>query len=138
MIAADAIASLQAALLFRRYSRILLAGKSIGTQAVASVLAGEPLAATAACLWLTPVLNDPATLQQMKNTRGPSLVVIGTEDPFYQPGLISELEQSPNCQVMVVDGADHSLEIKGDLQESLRIMLKITERIAGFLQASRV
>jgi len=137
-IAADAIASLQAALLFRRYSRILLTGKSIGTRAVASVLTGEPLAARAACLWLTPVLNDPATFQCMKKTLGPSLAVIGTADPFYQPALIAELEQAENCQVMVVDGADHSLEIKDDLQGSLRIMEKMVERIAVFLQASRV
>ncbi len=61
------------------------------------------------------------------------LFVIGTADHYYDPGRIGAIESMPNCEVLVVEGADHSMEIRGDLSRSLQVMAEVVEGMAGFL-----
>ena len=57
--------------------------------------------------------------------------MIGTADPNYDPVFLEEV--TAKGESLVIDGADHSLEIEGDLKQSLKAMEKLIEAIKKFL-----
>ncbi|MFH1084766.1 MAG: hypothetical protein V1772_03245, partial [Chloroflexota bacterium] len=115
------------------YRQLTLVGKSLGTLAIAHLLAGDPRCAAARCLWLTPVLIAPAVRAAML-TVGPSgLLVIGSADPFYEPALVDELLRACHPASLVLAGADHSLELPSDLMGSLRALEQMARAVLAFL-----
>jgi hypothetical protein len=51
-----------------------------------------------------------------------ALVVIGTPDPYDDPVYLTGLQANTLSEVMVVDGADHNMEIEDDVECSLMIL----------------
>jgi len=133
---ADVAAACQIALARRDYREITLIGKSMGTRAMAQLLTIDARLAQCRDIWLTPVLRDHAVREQIKS-RPHALVVIGTADPYYDPAYLAALEANTLSEVMVVVGADHSMEIGGDVESSLMILDKVTRTIKGFASSSR-
>lgn len=83
-IAEDASASLRAAMAARKYKKITLIGKSLGTIALAHLLAAEPALKDADFIWLTPVLREDNIRRAMMARRHHGLFVIGTADTQYE------------------------------------------------------
>jgi predicted alpha/beta hydrolase len=133
-IAADASAALQAARTGGRYRRITLIGKSIGTIALGVLLAAEPALEQADSIWLTPILQNPRIRQQMMSRRHHGLFIIGTADGQYDPPLWEEVLRATGGRGLVLEGADHSLEIPGKPIESVRIMETIAGEIDRFIR----
>ncbi len=119
----------------REYRRVTLIGKSLGTMAMARLLPADPGFDHAACVWLTPVLSDPQVERLILSSDRKSLLVIGTADSFYHPEMIAQIQRKENTQVMVIPDADHSLEIKGDIVRSIKIMEKLVEQMISFMEA---
>ena len=130
---ADVLAALDAGLAQGRYRQLTLVGKSLGTLAMAHLLEGDARASAARCLWLTPVLISPAVRSHMLAIGRSGLLVIGTSDPFYEPDLVAELQRTCHPASLVVPGADHSLELPGDLAGSLRVMEQLVRAVEAFL-----
>jgi pimeloyl-ACP methyl ester carboxylesterase len=130
---ADADAAQEAALSQGRYRRVTLVGKSIGTLAAGHVLHSHPDLPNLACAWLTPLVKSAQLRQRIKSVRHRALFVIGTADPHYSPALVEELRVATGGEVMAIQGANHSLEIAGDIVKSVEIMREVVERIKGFL-----
>lgn len=130
-IAADARAAAEAALAQRAYRRVTLVGKSIGTLAMGHLLALPALQA-AACVWLTPLLQYEGLRAQIKRGKQRSLFVIGTADRGYDPLTLSEAVEATGGQSLVVEGADHSLELPGSISHSLDVLKQVVQAVEAF------
>ena len=130
---ADVTAACQAALAQRSYQQVTLVGKSLGTVAMSHLLATDARFAQSRRVWLTPVLRNDEVLAQIRHSGPRALVAIGTADPFYDPAYLGDLQAAAKSKVVVVDGADHGLEIAGNVWQSLQILERVTRAIQAFV-----
>jgi len=130
---ADVTAAGQAALTQRPYQQVTLVGKSLGTVAMGHLLAMDARLAQSRRVWLTPVLRNDEVRAQIRRSGPRALVAIGTADPFYDPAYLADLEATAKSEVVVVEGADHSLEIAGNVWRSLQILEQVTHAIEAFV-----
>ncbi|MDZ5473394.1 alpha/beta family hydrolase [Bacillus sp. 31A1R] len=114
------------------FSELLILGKSIGTASIASILG--KLTENTKVVWLTPLLTRDETFHAMMDWNGPSLSIIGDEDPIYRSERWKELEEKANYKTKLYSGADHSLDLKNKPVESIQLMEKVIQTIKEFLQ----
>jgi dipeptidyl aminopeptidase/acylaminoacyl peptidase len=112
---------------------ICLAGKSLGTLALGHLLETQKNLRSAKTIWLTPLIKNPDLLEQMLAYMKDAIMVIGTSDPQYDSDIIDRLNANTQLGGIVVDGANHSLEIEGDVTKSLRVLMQIVTIIQQFL-----
>jgi hypothetical protein len=62
-----------------------------------------------------------------------SLIVIGTADPHFNEALLDEIKRETDSEMLIIEGADHSLEIGGDVLRSLAAMEKVIRAIQSFV-----
>ena len=129
---ADVTAALQSALGYQRYARVTLVGKSLGTLAMGYLLADQ-LVEPWCAIWLTPLLRREEVFAQMLRQKSRSLIVIGTADSHYDPALLRQLKEATGGQELVVDGADHGMEIEGDTLCTVQAMEQIVEAVQRVL-----
>ena len=129
----DVTVACQAALAQRSYQQVTLVGKSLGTVAMSHLLATDARFARSRLVWLTPVLRNDQVRAQILRSGSRGLVAIGTADPFYDPTYLADLQAAAKSEVVVVDGANHSLEIAGNVQQSLQILDRVTRAIQAFV-----
>ncbi len=130
---ADCGAACSAALAQRPYQQVTLVGKSLGTLAMGQLLTTDTRLARARAVWLTPLLRDDGLRAQIRSWGQPSLFVIGTADPNYDPDYLAEVKEATRGEVVVIDGADHSLEINGDVLQSLRFLEEVMRAVQAFV-----
>jgi hypothetical protein len=130
---ADIEAACDAGLAQRPYQRLTLVGKSLGTLATAHLLTTDTRLERADCVWLTPLLHNERQRAQIVKAKPRSLFVVGTADTHYDRAVLRELEQATGGQSVVIEGADHSLEIEGSVPRSLDALRQVLDALAGFL-----
>lgn len=128
----DARAAVQAGIGQRNYDRLVLIGKSIGTLGLAYLVTQGGLA-TATTIWLTPLLRQPWLVQAAQQCRGPALFVAGTGDSTYDPAALEKVQQATGAKSFILEGANHSLEIPGELDRSIAWIGKYVQEIDSFL-----
>jgi len=130
----DARAALRVGMDQREYVRLTLIGKSLGTWPMGRlVVEGQYLPNRVDCIWLTPMLTNHAWQELVVCGKRLNLIVTGTADPYYQAAALNAIEQSVGCYKMVVDGADHHLEIAGKANESLKVLQRLIKTLDAFL-----
>ncbi len=129
----DAEKGLGAALAQGQYEVLILVGKSIGTLALAH-LVGSDLTPKPMTIWLTPLLRQPQLVQAAIRFEGPALYIAGSADHTYEAGALARIQEATGAEALVIDGADHSLEIPGDAHGSLRALGEVLQRIDDFLR----
>ena len=103
------------------YEEIVFISKSLGT-----VVAGEVhrrlgvRAEEIRHIYLTPISD---TLPYIHETQ--AVVVYGTKDDVFPPGLASRLKASDRLKIVPIPGANHGLET-GRVEESLDILRELT------------
>jgi hypothetical protein len=102
----------------------LLIGKSLGTHA-ATVAAELGLPA----VWLTPVLTSDWVVDGLRRATAPFLLVGGTADSLWSPGLARELTP----YVLEVEGADHGMYVPGRLAASAAVLGQVATAVEDFL-----
>ena len=132
-VVADVTAACQAVLVQRDYEQITFAAKSLGTLALGPILTADARLAHAHAVWLTPLLRIDHLRAHMARWGGHSLFVIGTSDPHYDAAYLAEVQSATGGEAVVVDGADHSLEIAGDVLRSLEAMMQVMRAVQQFL-----
>jgi predicted alpha/beta-hydrolase family hydrolase len=132
-VVADVTAACQAILAQRDYEQITFVAKSLGTLALGPVLTADPRLARAHVAWLTPLLRIDHLRAHIARWGGHSLFVIGTADPYYDAAYLAEVQHATRGETVVVDGADHSLEIAGDVLRSLEAMTQVMRAMQPFL-----
>jgi hypothetical protein len=129
-LAEDAQAALKAGLASGGFHDVVLIGKSIGTLALASLVAGGVQAPT---IWLTPLLRQPRLVEAALQQKGPALFIGSSSDPTFDLAQLQRIQATGKGEGLVVSGADHGLEIPGDIFASLEIMRQVLERIQVFM-----
>lgn len=124
----------QVALRQRDYQHLTLVGKSLGTLAIPYLLDADLPIQPQTCIFLTPILNEllPALplIQQSVHT----IYVIGTQDHYYDPDLVAQFRTENPDNFMIIKGANHSLEIPGEIMQSLSQLEILVKRIDRFIK----
>ena len=129
----DTMAAWRAALEQRTYGRVVLIGKSLGTLAMGHLLTAPAPPSTVGAVWLTPLLSRERLRQQIRQYGGPSLFVIGTADPHFDPVVLEEMQVATIGEAVVVTGADHGMDLPGDPIASVRAIERVVEALGRFL-----
>ncbi len=128
--------AVRAALKERPYTRIGLVGKSIGAAILAVLCETEPLLEYARSAYLTPPLG-PLFDRVFMGTFQPAYVALGSEDRFYSTDAIESLQAGRAFSLSVVEDADHSLNVAGDLKRTMGIIERVVEETVAFIGKSQ-
>jgi len=131
-LAVDSQSAVNAGMADGTYRRVVLVGKSIGTIAMAQVLPALEAVDTWS-VWLTPLLKRPDVLECVMAGSSRSLVVIGSEDFQFDPVVIDALARDNGCAIVVIDGGEHSLNLKGDAAASAMSVVTAIHAMNRFL-----
>jgi hypothetical protein len=129
-LATDALAAVQAGRAESGAERLILVGKSVGTITMAYVLNAEP---GSVAIWLTPILREPALVEAAKRFSGPSLFIAGTGDTTYDAPTLARIREVTGAEAFLIEAANHSLEIPGEILSAPKIMSQILVGMADFL-----
>ena len=75
-----------------------------------------------------------ARRSRIEQTHPHSLFAIGTADKFYQPDILKGLEHVTGGRSLVIEGANHALEIPGNIPKSLMALDQIVQALQEFLK----
>jgi len=131
-ISSDVFAVCNAALSYRSYNQITLVGKSLGTIAMGHLLADGRFQ-NATCVWSTPLLTVEWLRSRIEQIHPRSLFIIGTADKYYQPDILKRLESATKGRSVVLEGANHGLEIPDSVSKSLLAFNQIVQGLQEFL-----
>jgi predicted alpha/beta-hydrolase family hydrolase len=134
-ISSDVFAACNAGLSYRQYEKITLVGKSLGTLAMGHLLADSRFQ-KASCVWETPLLTVEWLCSRIEQLPPRSLFIIGTADNFYKPDILKQLELATKGHSVVIEGANHGLEIPGDIPRSLTALNQMVQAFQEFLDES--
>ena len=123
-----------AALNVYRYPRLGLVEKSLGAAVVAYLCANEPGFSAARAGYLTPALGTPFFDPLFLDTRQSAYVAVGTADRFYSSEALEKLQRKKRFELTLIDGADHSMNVPGDLAASTESVRKVVEGLLTFVQ----
>lgn len=115
------------------YEQVIWFSKSIGTIPMALGWTNDWQTEPTVCgVWLTPLVNEESVCAAIQASRVPSLLIIGDQDSIYSK---EKLEAITNNHVEkdVVSGANHGLEIEGNVVDSIDIMKSIVQSIDAFV-----
>jgi pimeloyl-ACP methyl ester carboxylesterase len=135
-VTTDAKAAWHAALARTEYLAAVIVGKSLGTLAMSGLL-DERTARnlTFHSVWLTPLLSETIVRQAIRWIGGRALVVIGDADPYYDPEILAQLNET-GVQVVAILGADHGMNLPGDAVGSVRVLERVTAATLDFCSTS--
>jgi hypothetical protein len=131
-ISSDVFAACNAGLSYRPYEKITLVGKSLGTVAMGHLLSDRRFQ-QATCVWVTPLLTVEWLTSRIEQVHPRSLFIIGTADKFFKPDMLRHLELATKGTSLVIEGANHSLEIPGDIPKSLTALNQMVQAVQEFL-----
>ncbi|MET3696807.1 hypothetical protein SAMN05877753_101618 [Bacillus oleivorans] len=115
------------------YQDFVIAGKSLGTIAMATLFDEKKEIGQAKSIWLTPLIHNDYVFNHMSNAKQKSLAVIGTEDFCYREERWTILKQMSNFETLLIDRADHSLDRKGDVLSSIEALKETIEQMRRFV-----
>jgi len=122
----------------RAYPRVGIVGKSLGTILLVQLCAQGRVPESARVAHLTPPLGNPAFDATFRETRQPAYIAIGTRDTFYDEAAVRAVARMRSAYVRVLDGADHGLDVSGDLAATLRVVGQVVEDTTAFFLTGRV
>ncbi|MBN1966280.1 MAG: hypothetical protein JW910_16650 [Anaerolineae bacterium] len=133
LLHADADAALRAGLAQADYTRLTLLGKSIGTLALGRLLAGSGLPEHTQAVWLTPLLANNHAYADLRQATQHGLFVMGTTDPYYDPARWQELRAQSHTDMVLIEGADHGLNLAGNVPGSVDALGRVMRAMQHFL-----
>ena len=127
--AACALAVFDAMSADHTYPNVMVIGKSLGTRAMGPLLEQRPALRSATCVWLTPIFADNGMMDVIQRYRPPSLFVVGTDDPSYDEERLGIALQATGGTSLVIEDANHSLELKNDVRGSLAVIPRLLDAL---------
>jgi hypothetical protein len=131
-------AALGEALRHRAYPRVGIVGKSLGTIVLVQLCLQGVIPDAAHAAYLTPPIGNPAFDPGFLETRQPAYIAIGTRDSFYDGVAVRNLASQRPSYLRVLPGADHGLDVSGDLAATLRVVSQVVEDAAAFFLTGKV
>lgn len=126
----DVRPTIDAALAKGSYKNVILAGKSIGTRVMASLLNSGFDKATAH-IWLTPLfMAEP--IRKLAMSHSPSIAVFGDADYAVANVDLAEIAKA-GVRLVIQPGGDHSMQIRGDIPQSINDLANAMKEIDSWL-----
>lgn len=113
------------------YDEYYIAGKSLGTIAMAQELKKQRFE-NAKVIWLTPLIDQQAVLEAMIQSPHPALCFIGDQDRYYSQETYRKLAANPMLASKLYPGLNHSLEYGDNPVDSIRMLQNIITDIEQF------
>ncbi|NYD24987.1 alpha/beta hydrolase [Kineococcus aurantiacus] len=82
-------------------------------------------------VWLTPLLREDEVRAAAEQAGAPTLLVDGSADPYWD----STAAHASGRRVLEVAGADHSIEVPGDVGACLQALQTVVNEIEDFLNS---
>jgi hypothetical protein len=117
----------------RRYRRVCVAAKSIGTMAIAHLILAGRVGNQAKLVWLSPIVEAESIQETLRTCTIPSLVVVGNRDVQFSPSLLKKLSRNRKLDIMIIERANEDLEVDGDAVRSIELLVGLLGRLRGFL-----
>lgn len=112
------------------YQSMAFCAKSLGTLALTHIIHSyEP----EFNIWLTPLLQREEVYHSLLDTPYKGFVVIGDQDPCFINDRFNNLHKINPLETLLVQGADHGLEIKGNPTESINILQDYMTKLDTFI-----
>ena len=127
--------TIQVCLKDREYDKIALFGKSLGALIVAQFCASMSELLEARAVYLTPPLNSPFFGQLFLQTSQNAHVAIGTGDRFYSETALEELKSEREFGLTLIEDADHSMNIGGDIHATMEGMKRVVKEVVDFVES---
>lgn len=118
----------------KRPARVSFVAKSLGTVALAALPAGIAAGAVVEAIWLTPIFGQAEVRTGARDRRWRSLLVAGEADQLHEAEHHESVRRSLGAASLVLPGADHSLEVPGDVMgtiDGLRALAGAVLEFAG-------
>ena len=112
---------------------VCLTGKSLGTLALGYLLETHENLRDVKTIWLTPHIKNPELMEQMLTHMKDAVMVVGTKDSHYDRDIVDRLNATTQLSGIIIDGGNHSLEIEGDVTQSLQVLMQIVAILQQFL-----
>jgi hypothetical protein len=122
----------------RAYPQVAVAAKSLGTILLVQLCAQGVVPDGARVAHLTPPMGNPAFDAAFGETRQPAYLAIGTRDSFYDASALRAVTDRRPAYVRVLEGADHGLDVMGDLAATLRVIGQVVEDASTFFLTGSV
>ncbi|AGK97233.1 hypothetical protein [Clostridium pasteurianum] len=116
----------------KKYNKLYFISKSIGGE-VAGNIANKIGYDNVKSLYLTPT---PNTSQHMIKTN--AYAVVGTKDKIFTEENIVFVKAYKNVNLTLIDNAQHSLEIDGNIEKSIESLSKVAGIFKEFLEKSKI
>lgn len=113
-----------------RPDRVTLVGKSMGSHALSVIIEQQlELPDDSRLIWLTPGWGFDSTWEAARATAVPSLYVVGLADDDYH---VPDRHAVLPGRTVAIEGADHRLEVKGDVFATLGAWRQMAEAVFSF------
>jgi hypothetical protein len=115
-------------------TRLTLLAKSLGCEVIARMdREVVPSDCDVAVVWATPVFGLPAVRIGAIGKHWRSLVVSGDADPYYDAAGTAAVLDAVDGDALIIPGADHSLEVDGDVLATVDGFRRLAEVVLRFL-----
>jgi hypothetical protein len=126
---ADQVASMVAG---AEPERVTFLAKSLGTVALAALPTAATGTARVDAVWLTPLFGLETVRSGAVSHSWPSLLVAGGADEAHDRARHEEVRAALVAPSLVLAGANHALEIPGDVRATLDGLRALIEAVAAF------
>lgn len=91
-----------------------------------------------AAVWVTPLLGLESVRRGAASKPWPALVVAGGADPYHEPEAHEALLRATGAQSLVIAGADHLLEVRGDVLATVNGLSQLARAVLAFARGTSV
>jgi hypothetical protein len=113
-----------------QYSEYVFMGKSLGTIPIVLEYMQQERFNKSRWILLTPALTLASVTQALLDSKHNGYIAIGDADPNFSLHTIENLKQ---FQLDIISKANHSLNIDGNIQESIKVIERILNTLDGLL-----
>ncbi len=117
----------------RSYQKLTVIGKSLGTLGIPYLFQAGLTVKPTTCIFLTPILKELIPWADLFRKVPNTLFAIGTNDPYYDAGLISEFRKLRPDNFLIVEGVNHSMEFESKPIQSMKVLNTVMDRIQRFV-----
>ncbi len=128
----------QEAMSRKKYPRLAFVGKSLGSIVLVQLCSVGVVPDKALVAQLTPPIGSPQFDSSFAATRQPTYIAIGTADNFYSEAALAGLRAHRPALVRVVQGADHGMDVAGDLAATLGAVGQVVEDATAFFLTGKI
>lgn len=113
--------------------RVTVIAKSLGTRVVLQIADLFDGVDDLSVVWLTPLFGDAQVRDGAIASGWRSLIVAGDQDPFHDEAGVATVAAAMDATVVMVPGADHALEVPGDVDATIDRLKRVVSVVGPWL-----